>query len=82
MIYITTVTNHGGFNRPSMIKVTEDKFVWKIVTELQAECIFASKLFELYILYNDGSESLIETFDEIREATELGLKIAIEVGTL
>jgi hypothetical protein len=78
--YSTTVTNHGGFKKPSMIKVTKDNFVWKLLSETQAELIFASGLFSIYRLYYDDTEALIETFDEIREAIEDELQIGIEVG--
>ena len=58
-----------------------NNFVWLIVTE-KAKDIFHSGIFELYILYDDGTESLITRYDEINEALENGLDIAIEVGHL
>ena len=63
------------------MKITaEDNFVWKLVTQEQAEFIFSLELFPLYALYNDDSESLIETFDEIKAIFENGDSIGIEVG--
>ena len=58
-----------------------NNFVWLIVTE-KAKDIFHSGIFELYILYDDGTESLITSYNEINKALENGLYIAIEVGHL
>jgi replicative DNA helicase len=62
------------------MKITRDNFVWKLVTEDQAEFIFSLELFPLYALHSDESESLIETFDEIKTIFENGEKVGIEVG--
>jgi hypothetical protein len=62
------------------IRITrEDQFVWLIVTE-KAKEIFLSGLFDLYILYSDDSESLVEGFGHLIEAIEDGQDIGIEVG--
>ena len=62
------------------IKITkEDQFVWLIVTE-KAKEIYISGLFELYILHDDDSESLVEGFGQLTEALEDGKDIGIEVG--
>lgn len=66
----------------TLTKITKDKFVWKLVTQEQAEVIFTAELFDLYELRDDDSESLIETFDHIKIIFENGLKIGIEVGQL
>jgi replicative DNA helicase len=82
--YTTNTTHHEGFSGNSnyhYMKITaEDNFVWKLVTQEQAEFIFSLELFPLYALYNDDSESLIETFDEIKAIFENGDSIGIEVG--
>lgn len=62
-----------------MIKVTDDNFVWCIVTE-KAHRLFT--FMELYELHEDNSESLIETHKELMEAIERGNDIAIEGGWL
>jgi len=62
------------------MKITQDNFVWKLVTQEQAEFIFSLELFNLYTLHSDDSESLIETFDEIKTIFENGAKVGIEVG--
>ena len=56
-------------------------FVWLIVTE-KAKEVFNSGLFELFILHEDDSESLVEDFEQLNEAMANGLIIAIEVGHL
>jgi hypothetical protein len=64
----------------NQIKVV-DGFVWFIVTN-KAKQIFESRLFELYVLHDDGSESLIHTEDFLRMALVSGSDIGIEVGFL
>lgn len=65
------------------MKVTKDGFVWLTVTE-KAKEIFNSGLFDLFILNEDDSESLIEDSEEgyarLDEALANGLSIGIEVG--
>ena len=56
-------------------------FVWFLVTN-KAKEIYLSELFELYILHNDDSESLVEDFLQLNSALEDGKDIAIEVGHL
>lgn len=58
-----------------------DGFVWKVVTD-QAKEIFQSELFPLYKLYEDGSEALIEEFDDLQIALEQGMDIGIEIGQI
>ena len=62
-----------------MIKLTEDNFVWCIVTK------YAHRLFtfmDLYELHDDDSESLIETHKQLLEAIGRGNEIAIEGGKI
>jgi len=63
-----------------MIKVTEDNFVWKVLTEGQAKFIFVSGVFDLYLLFDDDSDTLLESFPEIEKAFKEGTKVVIEVG--
>ena len=63
-----------------MIKVTEDNFVWKVLNEGQAKFVFISGVFELYILYIDESDALVESIDEIEAAIKEGAELVIEVG--
>lgn len=65
----------------SKIKIADDGFMWLIVT-VKAKQVFLSGLFELYILYNDDSESKVEGFGQLVEAIEQGFDIGIEVGFL
>lgn len=61
-----------------MKKIVND-FVWLIVTD-KAKEIFNADLFQIYTLHDDGTESLIETFEDFNEALESGLEIGIEGG--
>ena len=61
-----------------MIKIA-DGFAWLIVTD-KAKEIFSSELFELYTLYDDGTEGLIETFEDLKMALDNGLDIGISLG--
>jgi len=63
-----------------MIKVTEDNFVWKVLTEGQAKFIFISGLFDLYVLYIDESETLVESIEQIETAIKQDAELGIEVG--
>jgi hypothetical protein len=58
-------------------------FVWLVVTN-QAKEVFNTGLFELYVVFNDGSESSVHDFKSIDDAIEFalskGLEIAIEGG--
>jgi hypothetical protein len=57
-----------------------DGFVFQIVNEAEAiERINQNK--EVLILHKDGSESVAETIEEIKKATEFGLKFAHEINT-
>lgn len=64
-----------------MIKVTQDNFVFKIVTH-KAKEILASGIFELYVLYDDGNEGLIEDLEDLNLALEEDRDIGISVGQL
>jgi len=63
-----------------MKKIVND-FIWLIVTD-KAKEIFSADLFQLYTLHDDGSEALIETFEDLNEALENGLEIGVEVGRI
>jgi hypothetical protein len=64
-----------------MIKITKDNYIWKIVTH-KAKDILASGIFELYVLYDDDSEGLIEDLEDLNLALKEGRDIGIEVGHL
>ena len=59
--------------------VTEGDFVFMDVTD-KAKEIFASGLFELYKLNDANIESLIESYADVNDALECGMRIVIEVG--
>jgi hypothetical protein len=59
--------------------ITEDNFIWLNVTN-KAEDIF--EVFDLFILYDDESESLITNRKELLTALDSGYTIVIEVGQL
>ena len=61
--------------------IVVDNFVWLDVTH-KAKEVFQSGLFELYELYEDSSESLIQTMEHLNKALESGSSIVIEVGYL
>lgn len=55
--------------------------VWLKVNE-KAKEIFYSGIFELYVLNENNTESLIETFEDLEFNLAYGLDIAIEVGKI
>lgn len=54
-----------------------DGFYWWDLTD-KAEELYTT--LELYVLFDDDSESLIESMEEIKEAKANNLRIAMEVG--
>lgn len=56
-------------------------FVWLLVT-YKAREVMQSGLFDVYALYDDGSESLCVNQQDITSALDDGLELAIEVGHL
>lgn len=61
------------------MKITKDNYVWLLVTD-KAKEVFQSGLFELCVLYDDDSEVLVESIDQLFDALEDGLDIGISVG--
>lgn len=61
-----------------MKKIVND-FIWLIVTD-KAKEIFNADLFQLYTLHDDGTEAMIETFEDLNKSLENGLDIGVEVG--
>jgi len=66
--------------------ITDDNFVWMDITpQLRTkikEVIEVWLNHSIYALHEDGSESLLESHEEVEEALNLGLKIGMEVGYL
>ena len=58
-----------------------DGFVWLLVTN-KAKQLLDTGLFELYVIYEDGSEGLVLEPETMDRALECGLEIGIEVGWL
>ena len=59
------------------IKIDSDKFAWLIIDKETAEFIFENEMKAIYVLYNDESEGMVESVEEIREAEGL---LGIELG--
>lgn len=68
-----------GILNNNIMKITKDNFVWLIVTD-KAEEIWDKNVFDLYILYDDDSEALVENYKQLVTAIDNGLQIGIEVG--
>jgi hypothetical protein len=56
-----------------------NNFVWLIVTNKARE-IYIYGLFELFILNDDNTETLVEGLGQLVSAINNGLQIGIEVG--
>lgn len=62
-------------------KITkEDNYIWEIINYKQAMEIFASDKEEIFILYDDDSEGLVETEEELMKAIERGCTLGIGLG--
>ncbi|WP_161781394.1 hypothetical protein [Porphyromonas gulae] len=64
------------------MRITEDGFVWKTISAKAAELLFNAGEEEVYVLYDDDSEGLVDTPERLKEATERGCPFGIEVGKL
>jgi len=62
-----------------MTTTTNDGFVYLIVNE-KAKEIFNYGIFELYGLYANGTESLIESEEHLSNVIADGCEIGIEIG--
>lgn len=61
------------------MKIISYGFIWLDVTD-KAKKVYSSGLFELYALYEDDSESLIQSRKQLKKALDDGLRVGIEVG--
>lgn len=59
-----------------------DGFVWKLIDHRTTELLLDIGIFDIYQLYDDGSESNIPTFDAFKRAIrdDKNAQFAIEVG--
>lgn len=62
------------------IKITEDNFVWRLLTIEQAKAFFRADIDSLYALYDDDTESLVHDIEEIDELSAKGAEFGVEVG--
>ena len=58
---------------------TEEGFLWGVVTD-KAVDMWELGLYPLYVLYENGTEGMVETIADIEEAFSNGMDIAIEIG--
>ena len=58
---------------------TEDGFLWGVVTD-KAVDLWELNLGALYVLYDDGSEAMVETIADIERAISNDMDIAISIG--
>jgi hypothetical protein len=68
-----------------MIYITKNNFTWLDVTGRCDDTSIAEALFSIhtiYTLFDDESESLIESMDELEYTLKLGLKVVVPVGFL
>lgn len=61
--------------------LTQNGMLYLLVTD-KAKEIYSSGTFEMYLLHDDGTESLVESFYDINYALENGIPICIEVAKL
>lgn len=60
------------------VKITEDGFVWHVLTETEAKQALGKV--EVFALHDDDSESLIESETEIETHIRRGGYVGIEEG--
>ena len=64
-----------------MKKVKTDKgvFIFLLVAN-KAKEVYTSGLFEIFKLYDDDSEALVESMEDLNDSLEKGMDIGISVG--
>ena len=62
-----------------VVDLVTDPFVWLLVTE-KAKEVYSSGLFTLFVLYDDGSEAQIMSYEDLDFHLANGREIGIEVG--
>lgn len=60
-------------------KVLADGFVWLIISNEQARQLWKTEAFTLYTLYDDDSEGMIETEEDLENSIRRASPIGIEV---
>ena len=63
-------------------KVLADGFVWLVISSEQARQLWETQVFNLYTLYDDESEGMIETEEDLEDSIRRSSLIGIEVGFL
>ena len=57
------------------IKITKDGFIWLIIDMDIAKALWQTNKVEIYQLYDDDSESLVEDLNGVRGDCELGIEV-------
>ena len=56
-------------------KICKDGFIWLIIDMDIAKALWQTNKVEIYQLYDDDSESLVEDLNDVREDCELGIEV-------
>ena len=78
----TNSTGRFFSQNASKTKVLADGFVWLVISNEQARQLWETEVFTLYTLYDDGSEGMIETKEDLENSICRSSPIGIEVGFL
>lgn len=58
-----------------------DGFQYAVINNACSKAIFLNGEESVYKLYNDGSEALVESLDELLDAHRKGIKLGIEIDS-
>ena len=64
------------------LRFQSDGFAYVIVSKEIARILWYSNEVELYKVYTDDSEALIENIDELKDAIERGIEVGVPVGRI
>ena len=64
------------------LRFQSDGFSYVIVSKEIAKILWYSKEVELYKVYTDDSEALIENINELKDAIERGIEVGVPVGRI
>ncbi|CAK7042389.1 MAG: hypothetical protein PEPC_01806 [Peptostreptococcus russellii] len=64
-----------GIMKNKAYRVTEDNFIWILINRVQAELLYKNEVMEVYCLFLDDSESLIEELSDLNKSDVYGIEV-------
>lgn len=62
------------------IKICRDGFIWRLISSEDAISLYVNCNTEIYQLYDDETEALVDSFEDLKSSAARGGYFGIEVG--